>query len=149
LSVVRIVVNKRIFLAEGIVSVTGPGIILSPLDDFSPKGVALDVATGLQEVAFGFDGEAVVTALPEMPEEAVLSAHMEPIAPLDLVHEADQFFRCGGAQEQMDMVGHEAIMMEVGIVSGRCFRAELKIERVVLFFPEETRWRLFPRAVTW
>lgn len=62
------------------------------------------------------------------------------------MHEADQSFRCGGAQEQMDMVGHEAIMMEVGIVSGECCRAEAKVEQVVIFFPEDPLAVIPPRG---
>lgn len=124
-------------LSIGIPEVTAPGILGQVLDHAGLEGVAFNVPSSFQKVTFGLDREAVVTALPEMAGETVLSAHMEPVTPLNLMHETDQFFRSGSAKEQVDMVGHEAVVVEVNIVRRDGCRAESEVESEVVLFAED------------
>ena len=109
-------------MAESGVTVAGPGIEIRFLSQFSFERISLDVSTGLQEIGILHDWQTLVTALPEMTRSSIDLAMVPGIGELESLQRGDQRLGVFGIEEEMDMVGHQAIVVTA---QGRGFREEL------------------------
>ena len=100
----------------GVGRVTAPRIRFQGGHHAGLKRVAFDVATGFEEIALGFNRKTVITALPEMAADPIRAAHVEPVASLEVMQGSAEFLRVAGTEEQVNMIGHEAVVMELGLV---------------------------------
>ena len=60
----------------------------------------------------------MVTALPKMAADPVRTAHVEPIASLEVMQRSAEFLRVVGTEEQVNVIRHKAVVMDLSLVKG-------------------------------
>ncbi len=113
--------EERIGLSKGGVAITGPGIEFWFLGQFGFQGISFDVSAGLQEIGVVYDGQAFVAALPEVSGGSVNTSVVPGIGQLKPLKRGDQGLSVFGVEQQMDVVGHQAVVVTA---QGRGFGEE-------------------------
>ncbi len=101
----------RLGVAVGVAPKTAPTPILGPFHEPRAQGVSLYVATDRQEVGVGLHQKGLESALVEMATAGASPMGMPAlgVGERHKAHEGRQIPIVTGPQEQMPMIGHEAI----------------------------------------
>lgn len=109
----------------GMATVTGPGIFTGVFHHRRAHGVKLNVAIADQQIPLGIDYGRPVAAFPKSPGSLVVAVEVLDVASAHRLHHlADTHFRVRRHQE-MHMVGHENIGVDIAAVSVRCHNQAL------------------------
>jgi len=122
--------EERIGLPKGRVAITGPRIEFRFLDQLGFEGIAFDVSAGLKQIGILHDRKTLVAALPEMAGSAVGAPVVPSVCQLKPLQGGNEGLRVLRVKEQMDVVGHEAIVVTA---QGRGFREKFVEEASVDF----------------
>ena len=89
-----------------------PAVVAGGFDHAGAEGVGLDVAEDRQEVVVVLDDGALEPALPDVAAAVVAAVVALGVGDEQALHDpADR--RLAGADQQMDVVGHEAVAVEL------------------------------------
>lgn len=110
--VLRGIVDEGVRLAEGVVPVRAPAIMLRFFDQVCADGIEILVAHDGEEVATILDDRGAGTVA-EDPAGAVFTAVDEGGEGAEgLLHEAGQVFGGGGEEGQVEVVVHEGVVVD-------------------------------------
>ncbi len=122
----------RIGLSQPVVPVAAPAILAGVLHHQCANGVEFDVAHAGEQVGFCLDDAGLVAAFPQAAGAAVGAVDVLHVAPPDGLHELGDSclsFRC---YQQVNMVGHEGIGVNVAVPIGSRFFQPVEVEVVIL-----------------
>src|SRR5262249_46735680 len=75
-------------------------------------GIALDVAAATEQVSAALDGRTFETALPAVADETVPAMAVVDVSPQQPSHQCRQLPGIVELQEQVEVVGHQTVMVE-------------------------------------
>lgn len=81
------------------------------LNKFGFEGIAFDVAAGFQKIGVVHNGQTLVSSLPEVAGRFVQPAVVPRVGQLQPLKGRNQGFRFLRIDKQMNVVGHQTVMM--------------------------------------
>lgn len=82
------------------------------MDDSRLDGIKFDVGGASQKVDIFFDQEAFEAVLPEVPHVRIFLLVIKGVGQVEFLHGGRQRRARKGSEHQMDVIGHEAIVVE-------------------------------------
>src|SRR5699024_6249095 len=107
---------KRIQLAHGMCSIAGPSIIGGLRHHLGPYGVQFYVAIARQQVTCTVDQAGPIASLPERTRALLSAVHVINVPTPQTLHGFGNPVRLVRCHEQVDMVGHEDVGVDVTLV---------------------------------
>lgn len=124
-------------MTQSVMPITAPSIQAGVLYHPGTNRIEFDIAHTGYEVAFCLDDAGFVTAFPEAAGAAVETVDVLHIAPPDGLHELGDSSLGFRRHQQMHMIGHQCIGMNLTVpIDGR-FLQPVKVD-VVILLGEET-----------
>ena len=105
-------VEERVAASEPVGGEAAPAVVACGFDHAGAEGVGLDVAEDRQEVVVVLDDGALESTLPDVAAAVVAAVVALGVGDEQALHDpADR--RLQGPDQQVDVVGHEAVAVEL------------------------------------
>ena len=131
--------DEGVVVSFGVDAVTRPRVSGRRRDHVGPHRVQLHIGTTLEQIVVFRDQETLEAILPEVAGMTAPLFVREGIAEVDPLHGLAKFFGCCGLYYQMNVVRHQAIVVECDLVLGKVRRDELPVTLEISRIMEDGR----------
>ena len=133
----KMIGDQRIGLTPGMVTIAGPGVLLRGGHHVGGDRVEFDIPVTGQQIGVGIDQAGLVSAFPQGAATAVGLVDIGNVQPADVLQDLGDAPICMLlGQQQVDVIGHQAIGMEFDVITAAALPQNLKVILVVVIGEE-------------
>ena len=138
---------QLICLTRCVRPIARPHVSARFLDHSRANEIQFDITVARQQIPLRIDQTALVTTFPKCAATPVDVVYVLHVATSKVAHHARQAFVSFGRDQQVYVVRHQYIGVNIATISSRAFHETVQIEQIVCFSKKQTA-RLFPRCIT-
>jgi len=135
--------EQRIIAAQGVCTITRPGIIAGVSDHPGANGIESDVAIAGQQIVFLLDGIGLVATVPQGARSLVTPIDVGHETPTERLQRRADRPHLGRRRQQVDVFGHQHIGMDLEPVRRSGLGQPVQAHRIVVV-AEQHRLTIVP-----